>query len=294
MTESKKTVGIVGLGLMGASLARAFRDMGEFHAVVGYDRDPASVRRARDEECVDEVLDTAADVARKADLLVLCTPVQQIIAYLEELGPEIRPGTIVTDIGSTKSAVAKAMTKFLPDGVIPIGGHPMTGPGTAGVGGVSAKMYQGRVFVLTPTERTSADTVTWCTEMLTRMGARVEVLDAERHDRLVSIISHLPRMLPVPLLNLAVDDPDSMVTTLAAGGFRDSTRKVTDNLDMWVDVLVTNNTHIVETMRRLAREIDAVADTFSASDPTVLRQILADSARQWNVLFGTENVSRKD
>jgi prephenate dehydrogenase len=291
VTGSKKTVGIVGLGLMGASLARAFRDTGDFQSVVGYDEDPAAVRRARDEECVDDVLDTAADVARNADLLVLCTPVQQIIVYLEELGQEIRPGTIVMDIGSTKVAVTEAMAKVLPDGVIPIGGHPMTGPATAGVQGPSGEMYKDRVFVLTPTDKTSSETVAWCTEALTRIGARVEVLEAERHDRLVSIVSHLPRMIPVPLLSLAIDDPDPMVTTLPAGGFRESTRKATGNLDMWVDVLVTNNTHIVETMRRFAREVDAVADKISEADPAALREILTDADNRWHGLFGSEGVS---
>lgn len=293
MTERDKTVGIVGLGFMGGSLAKAFRDSGDFKTVVGTDEDPAAVRRARDQKCVDDVLDTAVEVARVADLLILCTPVQQIIAHLMELGHEVRPGTIVMDIGSAKVAVTEAMTKYLPDGVIPIGGHPMTGPATAGGPGISGEVYRGRVFVLTPTDRTDPETVAWCTETLTRIGARVKVVDPDRHDRLVSVVSHLPRMLPVPLLGLVVNDPDPMVMELLAGGFRESTRKATSNVDMWVDILLTNNAHIVETMRRFAREVESVADKISECDPVAVREILTDAADRWDALFGAEIIEQR-
>ena len=287
MTDGTKTAGVIGLGFMGASLAAAFCGAGGFERVVGYDSSPDARARAADESYVDDVLDSAADVARAADLLVLCTPVQQIITYLKELGPELRPGAVVMDIGSTKSAVTEAMVKILPDGVVPIGGHPMTGPATAGADGPTARIYHGRVFLLTPTERTDPAVTRWCTELLQGIGARVEVLDPARHDRLVATVSHLPRMLPVPLLELAVKDPDPLLATLPAGGFRESTRKATENLDMWVDVLLTNTDQIVETMRRYAHEVELVADHVERGDPAALREILATASDRWTSLFET-------
>ncbi|WP_369374061.1 prephenate dehydrogenase [Promicromonospora sp. Populi] len=288
MTDGK-TAGVIGLGFMGASLAAAFRGAGGIEGgierVVGYDSSPDARARADAESYVDEVLDSAADVARAADLLVLCTPVQQIITDLTELGPLLRRGAIVMDIGSTKVAVTEAMVKILPDGVVPIGGHPMTGPATARVDSPTARIYAGRVFLLTPTERTDPAVTRWCTDLLRGIGARVEVLDPDRHDRLVAVVSHLPRMLPVPLLDLVVKDPDPMLTTLPAGGFRESTKRATDSLDMWGDVLLTNTGHIVETMRRYAHEVELVADQVERGDPATLRELLATTSDRWAALF---------
>lgn len=285
MTEGKKTVGVVGLGFMGASLAAALRRTGDFERVVGYDSEPAAGRRALEAGLVDEVAASAKAVAADADLLVLCTPVQRIIAYLAELGAVLRPGTVVLDIGSTKHAVTAAMDELLPDGVVPLGGHPMTGPATAGRTEPDAAVYDGRVFLLTPTPRTDPAALDWCAGLLERIGARVEVLDPERHDRLVAVVSHLPRMLPVPLLALAAQDPDPLLTSLPAGGFRESTRKATESLDMWVDVLVTNADHVAGTMRDYARAVEAVADQVAAGDEAALRALLTDAARRWSSLF---------
>ncbi|MFE7506649.1 prephenate dehydrogenase [Promicromonospora sp. NPDC057488] len=287
MTDGTKTAGVVGLGFMGASLGAALRTASGIGRVVGYDSSAVARAQARADGHVDEVLDSAADVARAADLLVLCTPVQQIITYLTELGPLLRPGTIVMDIGSTKSAVTEAMDKLLPDDVVPIGGHPMTGPATAGADSPTARIYDGRVFLLTPTLRTDPAVTRWCTGLLQEIGARVEVLEPERHDRLVAVVSHLPRILPLPLLELADKDPDPMLAELPAGGFRESTRKATENLDMWADVLVTNTDHVVETLRRYAREVELVADRVAEGDPAALRELLTTASDRWTTLFET-------
>ncbi|WP_423464683.1 prephenate dehydrogenase [Promicromonospora sp. MS192] len=285
MTQGNKTAGVVGLGFMGASLAAALRRTGDFERVVGYDSEPDAAGRALDAGLVDEVAASAAALAADADLLVLCTPVQRIIIYLTELGEVLRPGTVVLDIGSTKHAVTAAMDQLLPEGVIPLGGHPMTGPATAGVTEPDAVVYDGRVFLLTPTPRTDPAALHWCTGLLERIGARVEVLDPERHDRLVAVVSHLPRMLPVPLLALAADDPDPLLTRLPAGGFRESTRKATESLDMWVDVLVTNSGYVASTLREYARAVEVVADQVADGDEAALRALLTDAAQRWRSLF---------
>ncbi|HEV6953541.1 MAG TPA: prephenate dehydrogenase [Promicromonospora sp.] len=283
--RERTTAGVIGLGFMGASLAAALRRSGSLTRVLGYDSEPAAAKRALDAGFVDEVTDSAAAVAGAADLLVLCTPVQRIIGYLTELGPVLRPGTVVMDIGSTKHAVTAAMDELLPAGVVPLGGHPMTGPATAGVTEPDAVVYEGRVFLLTPTPRTDEETLRWCTGVMESLGARVEVVDPERHDRLVAVVSHLPRMLPVPLLSLAADDPDPMLPHLPAGGFRESTRKATESLDMWVDVLVTNAGPVADSLRAYARAVEAVADQVAEGDQTTLRALLADADQRWRALF---------
>ena len=281
------TVGIIGVGLMGGSLGKALRQSGRFDKVIGYDSSPESVERARRTECVDEIVPNVHDVAAAADLLILAAPVGQIVRLIDTVGPSLKPGTIVLDIGSTKSVVAKAMRR-LPDTVEAIGGHPMTGPTTVGVGGISAEMFRDRVFVLTPTSRTSPATLAWCESTLAGIGARVVVLDPDRHDRLVGLVSHLPRLLPVPLLATVLTNGDDVALRLAAGGFRESTRKATDNIDMWVDIVLSNADYLTAAATAFTAQLDRCIATIATKDESAVRRMLTDAADQWHERFGDD------
>ena len=189
-------VTIVGLGLMGGSLAAALTSRGACRRVVGVARRPLTLRTALDLRFIHEGTTDLREGVRQADLVVLATPVRDILAKLEVIGPMLKPGAVVLDVGSTKRAICEAMAA-LPAHVQPVGGHPMCGKESSGLTMAEPELYQDKVFVLAPLPRTQPAALELVQHMVQVIGARALVLDPERHDRLVAGISHLPYMLAV-------------------------------------------------------------------------------------------------
>jgi prephenate dehydrogenase len=176
-----------------------------------------------------------------ADIVILATPVRTIVDMIGELSAFLWPGTLVLDMGSTKSAICAAMA-CLPAGIQPIGGHPMTGKEQAGFGAAEPGLYRDAPWILSPLPRTSPAALALATELVQAVGARPIVLEPQRHDRLVASISHLPFLLASALVHTVADmgDDDPMVWDLAAGGFRDTSRVAASDIRMFMDILTTN------------------------------------------------------
>lgn len=285
MSSTVKTCLVVGLGLIGGSLAAALREARLAEDIVGVDTDAATLHAAVQNGIIDRTAPSAAEAVGEADLVILAIPVRQIAASIRELGPLARPGTIFLDVGSTKAEIVAAMDA-LPADVHAIGGHPMTGALTAGVAGADAALFAGRTFVLTPARSTDDATRAFAEAIVQRIGARLVVLDAQRHDLLVAVISHLPRLLPVAQLASADAVEGGAAWPLAAGGFRESTRKATDNLPMWVDVALTNKQGILAAIESLHEQLRVVAACIEASDETAVRAMLAAASDDWQQHFG--------
>lgn len=238
---------IVGLGLMGASLALALR--GKCKALYGVDQDEDTCRLALMHEVVDAVWQDATQT-RTVDLIVLAVPVGQILRLLERINQTIQTPAVVMDIGSTKTAICKAM-EGLAANFDPIGGHPMCGKETLGIQSAEAAIYQGAPFALVPLERTSPYAKSLAEQLVTAIGSHIVWLDAETHDRMVAAVSHLPYLLASAL---TLGTPLEL-TSLIGPGFRSSTRLAATPTTMMLDVLKTNRTFILEAIERVEEQL---------------------------------------
>ncbi len=249
MDFTEARVAIVGLGLMGGSLAAALRAGNACHEVVGIARRQSSVTTARTLRFIHwGTTDLRAGVA-EADVVVLCTPVRDILEKIGQIGPWLKPGCVLLDVGSTKAAICAAMSD-LPGHVEPVGGHPMCGKESSGLTMAEPGLYRDKVFVLSPLERTSTEAVELARKLVRAVGARELFMDPPRHDRIVAAISHLPYMLAATLVQTAekLGQEDDHLWTLAASGFADTSRVAAGSIAMMTDILVTNRGPILDAL----------------------------------------------
>jgi prephenate dehydrogenase len=243
---------IVGLGMMGGSLARALRPMAR--RITAVESNPDSRHHALENGIVDHATDDLKAGVHDADTVILAAPVREIRRMIEDrIGSYLRSNVLIIDIGSTKKDICEAMGK-LPVGVQAIGGHPMTGKDVNGVFNSDPNLYRGRPFVLCPTRRTTPATRLRAMALVLALGAIPFEMDAERHDHLVAAISHLPYLLSAALVATVAEqaEQDETVWELAAGGFRDMSRLAGQDVRMMGDILSTN-TQAVATLLALFR-----------------------------------------
>jgi prephenate dehydrogenase len=279
----KATVAIVGLGLMGGSLALALRAKNACARIIAIERDADTRARARG--VVDQASPDLA-LAASADVIILATPVRAILEQLPRVGAVARTNAIVMDLGSTKQQIARAMDA-LPAPIQAIGAHPMCGKETAGFAAADANLFRDAVFVLTPLARTTPQTLAFAQSFAETLGARPVVLDAARHDQIVAAISHLPFALAATLMTTAADFArgDEMLFTLAASGFRDTSRLAASDTTMMLDTLLTNRENVVASLRTYSLQLGALADALARGDETTLRAALEIAAEKRRELF---------
>lgn len=280
-----RRVAVVGLGLMGGSLAAALTRRGACAEVVGVARRPETCQKARAQGFVHRATTDLQDGVTGADLVVLATPVRTILWLLPRLGALLAPGTAILDVGSTKAAICQAM-EALPAGLQPIGGHPMCGRETRGLDAATPDLYEDAPFVLTPLPRTSAEALALARELVRAVGARPVEMPPDRHDRLVAAASHLPYALAVVLTRLVarVGQQDADVWDLAASGFRDTSRLAASDVTMMLDILLTNQASIRSLLADAAEELGRLATLLERGDEERLREVLAAAQaarREW-------------
>ena len=271
------TVGIVGLGLMGGSLALGLA--GKCRRRIGLDSDPGADAAALERNAVDELALHLPDLIEKCDLIILAAPVRTILGVLKELA-EIRPprGTVrvVIDIGSTKSDIVKAMEQ-LGQGYDPIGGHPICGREVQGIRHADASLYKNAPFVLTPIPRSSPSALALGRELAEVLGAHPLELTAAEHDTLVASTSHLPHLVAVALAQTARRLPSA--SALVGPGFRDTSRLAASNLEMMTDILLTNREHVLEALEEYIHRLEALAQRVREGDEARLKVLLAEGRR---------------
>lgn len=280
LTDTRVT--IVGLGLMGGSLSRALR--GKCAGLAGVDVKPEVVTRAVREGFVDQASTELAKGLAGADLCILAEPVRAILDTLEGIAELTKGPLAVMDLGSTKRDVVRAM-QALPSQVDAIGGHPMCGKEHAGLEHADGALFQGAAFALTPSTRTSEGLRALAQELVAAVGARPIFMDAERHDRLVGAISHLPYLSSSLLVELAqaVDDPG--VWDLAGPGFRDSTRLAASDTTMMMDILMTNRDVVLAWLGRYKQLLSSLEETLQSGDEAVLATRLQSSQARRASIF---------
>jgi prephenate dehydrogenase len=277
-------IAVVGLGLMGGSLALALR--GRCRQIVGVDADPAALRFALDHAVVDRTADFGS--ALDCNLLILAAPVRTILAQLAALSSQMtadrRTPTVVLDLGSTKSQITAAMEK-LPTHFDPLGSHPMCGKEVSGIAHAEADLYRGKTFVLTPLARTSSAALALAQELIETLGARPLILSADRHDALAAVSSHLPYVVAAALMRAAESLEDDQLWALAASGFRDTSRLAASDVTMMTDILLTNRAAILDALTRYRHELDTLIALIDASDPDALHAALVPAQSRRSELF---------
>ncbi len=276
-------VAIVGLGLMGGSLAMALR--GQCRMLIGVDKDPAVAQEALARGIVDQI--TVFEAAHNTDVLVLAAPVRAIVGQVNQLATSAfypPRATVVIDLGSTKAQVMQSMAE-LPPRFEPVGGHPMCGKSVSGLVNANADLFRNKPFVLTPPGHTSVRALAIAYELVERVGGRLLVMSAEHHDQLAALISHLPYTAAVALMRTVLAAGDDQAFEMASSGFRDSTRLASSDLDMMVDILTTNRGPLLKALGGFREQLDALDQAIQSGDAERIRQTLTAAREKRGAMF---------
>ena len=265
-----KTIYIAGLGLIGASMALGIKRDHPDYEILGYNRSQASRDIALERGMIDRATDDFASFAPLADVIILTLPIKQTIAFLQELATlELKEGVIISDAGSTKSAIVNvAEENFADKPVRFVGAHPMAGSHKTGAASADVNLFENAYYIFTPSSLTTPDTLEEMKDLLSGLHARFIEIDAEEHDRVTSQISHFPHILASGLMEQTASyaEEHEMARRFAAGGFRDMTRIAESEPGMWTSILLSNRETIIERIEDFKRRLDEVGQAISKGD----------------------------
>jgi len=269
MAQVYDRVALVGLGLIASSMFWAIKRAGLAGEVTGYARSAETRATARQIGLCDRVCDTAADAVKGADLVVLCVPVGAMGAVAAEIGPALKSGATVSDVGSVKKAVIEAVAPHLPDNVHFVPAHPLAGTEHSGPQSGFAELFDNRWCLIVPVEGSNRDAVARVEALWQGMGALTDEMDAEHHDLVLAVTSHAPHLIAYTMVGVADDlrrVTDSEVIKYSAAGFRDFTRIAASDPTMWRDVFLNNKEATLEILGRFTEELFALQRAIRTGD----------------------------
>ncbi|KMK76429.1 prephenate dehydrogenase [Alkalihalobacillus pseudalcaliphilus] len=277
----KNQVFIIGLGLIGGSIALAIKKEHDCQ-VIGYDIATEQVKVARALKVIDESVATIEEGVRKADLIVLATPVSNTIAIFEEMQSyTFKEGVIITDVGSTKSSIIKEAAKLVKKGIHFIGGHPMAGSHKSGVQAAKAHLFENAFYILTPSAHIQQRTMIQLQNWLKGTKAKFITMLPEEHDRVAGAVSHLPHIIATSLVREMAkkNEAEPMLSRLAAGGFRDITRIASASPVMWRDILLHNKVILLQQLSEWMEEMQHVKKLLEDKDAQAIFHYFDDAKR---------------
>ncbi len=251
-------IALIGIGLIGSSICHAARRGGLVGHIVGFDADAQARDVAARLGLVCEMAETAAAAVEQADLVVLCTPVGVYGAVARQIAPTLKPGAIVSDVGSVKAAVVRDVAPQLPDGVHFVPSHPIAGTEFSGPQAGFASLFDHRWCVLTPPTGTAPAAIEKLTAFWQALGCDVELMTPEHHDLVLAITSHVPHLIAYNIVNTAAHlerVTDREVIKFSAGGFRDFTRIAASDPTMWRDVFLNNRDAVLDMLGRFQEDL---------------------------------------
>jgi cyclohexadieny/prephenate dehydrogenase len=255
------TIAVIGLGLIGSSVARGAKARGLARRIVGYDISQDVRARASKLDFCDAVAATPQAVATGADLVVVAVPVGATAAAVEAVAPHLKDGAIVTEVGSVKAAVIQKVLAVLPAQASFVPGHPIAGTEYSGPEAGFAELFEGRWCILTPCERSTEEAVAKVSALWRALGSQVETMTPEHHDIVLAITSHIPHLIAFNIVGTAADVEEvtqSEVIKFSAGGFRDFTRIAASDPVMWRDVFLNNKEAVLEMLGRFSEDLAAL------------------------------------
>jgi cyclohexadieny/prephenate dehydrogenase len=269
-------VAFIGIGLIGASMALAMKRAGLAGSIVACARKPATRKTALKLKIVDEVTADYAKAVKGADLIVIATPISTNGPIAKTIGPHLKPGAIVTDVGSVKQDVIAAVSPHIPKGVHFVPAHPLAGTEHSGPEAGFAELFDNRWVVLTPLKRTAPKATAKIDAMWKRMGAKVDTMDPAHHDRVLAITSHLPHLIAYTIVGTATDlagDLKQEVIKYSASGFRDFTRIAASDPVMWRDVFLSNREAVLEILQRFTEDLTGLQKAIRKGDGVTLEDL---------------------
>ena len=265
-----KTIYIAGLGLIGASMALGIKRDHPDYEILGYNRSQASRDIALERGMIDRATDDFASFAPLADVIILTLPIKQTISYIKELANlDLKEGVIISDAGSTKSAIVATAEKCFADKPVRfVGAHPMAGSHKTGAASADVNLFENAYYIFTPSSLTTLDTLEEMRDLLSGLHARFIEIDAEEHDRVTSQISHFPHILASGLMEQTASyaEEHEMARRFAAGGFRDMTRIAESEPGMWTSILLSNRDTIIERIEDFKDRLDEIGQAISKGD----------------------------
>lgn len=273
-----KKIAVLGLGLIGASLAGALKRHKVGQEVIGLDRQQSVLEQALARGIIDRGSTDFASGLHDIDILIIATPVGITAGLLKQLLPALKKGCLVTDVGSTKQSIVREIEEFLPPDIYFLGGHPMAGSEKSGIDAANSSIFSGAVYLLTPTDKTRFEDLHLLQKMAELIGSRPIVMPLEEHDAAVSAVSHLPHLLAVNMVRLlgylAKKQPG--IVEIAAGGFRDTTRVASGDPVMWRDIFSANKAALLDTLELFEKLLAELRNVIENDNSQELLEILAE------------------
>jgi cyclohexadieny/prephenate dehydrogenase len=273
-------VALVGIGLIGSSISHAARRKGLAGTISGSARTRTTVDTALKLKLIDRGYANAAEAVMGADLVILSVPVGACGALAAEIAPHLRPGAILTDVGSVKAAVVRDIAPHVPKGVHFVPGHPIAGTEQSGPEAGFAELFDNRWTILTPEPRTDKAAVETLKAFWAALGAKVEIMTPEHHDMVLAVTSHLPHLIAYNIVNTAEHlerVTDSEVIKFSAGGFRDFTRIAASDPTMWRDVFLNNKEAVLEMLGRFSEDLTVLQRAIRFGDGETLFRLFTEA-----------------
>jgi cyclohexadieny/prephenate dehydrogenase len=270
---------LIGVGLIGSSIARAARALGIVQTIVATSRSEPTRRRVRELELADDVAETGAAAVADADLVIVCVPIGACGGVAKEIGPHLKAGAIVSDVGSVKAAVMRDMAPHIPAGIHFIPGHPVAGTEDSGPDAGFAELFINRWCILTPSPGVDQAAVERLSQFWKAFGASVEIMSAEHHDLVLAVTSHVPHLIAYNIVGTAFDlrhVTESEILKYSAGGFRDFTRIAASDPTMWRDIFLHNRDAVLEVLGRFNEDLSTLTRAVRNGDAETLFNLFAE------------------
>lgn len=279
------TIGFIGLGLIGGSIAKNIRRVFPEFKIIAYNRSPKARQMALDDKTANMVTDSVDENFAQCDYIFLCTPVEHNLMYLSNLKNIIKKDCIITDVGSVKSNIHSAV---LEQGLLHnfIGGHPMAGSEKTGYENSNSFLLENSYYAITPTDESPKDKVSEFTEIVRKIGAIPVILSYKEHDYAVAAISHVPHLIAANLVNLVKnnDSDNQTMKLLAAGGFKDITRIASSSPEMWQQICSTNTKNIVDLLDKYIKSLTDIRNSIESDDFQFIYDLF-NSSREYRNSF---------
>lgn len=270
---------IVGLGLIGGSLASALKESNQVGIVVGIDTDEDSIKYALDNGVVDEDASEINEVIFDSDIIVISTYVGIIEDTAKSVFEIATDKTIITDVGSVKSSVVSGIENDLPENLQFVGGHPIAGTENSGIKSADSTLFKHRRCILTPTEKTDLNAKNKVRSMWELVGSQVYEMDPETHDHIFGIVSHLPHVVAYSLMNTVLNAQDSeQLLDFAGGGLKDYTRVAASSPEMWAEIFKANKFQLLKAISEFKTSIEDIEDSIKKDDFESLKKLLEKAA----------------
>ncbi len=281
---------VIGVGLLGGSVALSLRAHGLVHRIIGVGRRTESLERACELGVIDEYTLDLDKAIEPADLVIVATPADAACSIVRRLGGRVKPGAVATDVASTKAAVVQAAAESWPVPVRFVGSHPIAGSHKKGAEYARADLFEGTRTVLTPDDRTDPDALAVVDRLWRSLGAQTLTLAPREHDAVLAMTSHLPHLAAAGLM-LAAEDVMAENTPCVGPGFADTTRVAQGDPEMWRDICLTNREHIIDALERFENSVNLMRDAVERGDGDELSRIFERAQRLRGNIKGNDDTS---